>query len=279
MDLNYYSESIEYILKSDSIVIYGAGTMGRAVLKCLAESPYNLTIKCFVVNSLEVNADVIDGLPVFDIEHAYEYKDATVLIALNGKFIPEDINDLTNAGFSDLVPISFDGDEWTAIRGNWIRYNDILPENVNYLSDIKNTEKRSKTTTTLMEDIHDRFHIYVVHSAFDRVLSESLKAEPYEIDIQVGASLTDRLLFDVKDDIGEDNISDKNRQYCELTGIYWAWKNDKSDYIGFSHYRRRFILTEEKINTLLADGIDIIVTAPIINFSTVRGQYAKHHIL
>ena len=44
----------------------------------------------------------------------------------------------------------------------------------------------------------------------------------------------------LKDNIGE-NISDKNCMYCELTGHYWAWKNDMdSDYIGFFHYRRYF---------------------------------------
>lgn len=44
-----------------------------------------------------------------------------------------------------------------------------------------------------------------------------------------------------KDNTG-DNISLKNSGYCELTGLYWAWKNLREDYIGLAHYRRHFSL-------------------------------------
>lgn len=37
-----------------------------------------------------------------------------------------------------------------------------------------------------------------------------------------------------------DNIANKNKNYCELTGVYWVWKNASDQYKGIVHYRRFF---------------------------------------
>ena len=37
-----------------------------------------------------------------------------------------------------------------------------------------------------------------------------------------------------------DHISGKNPGFCELTALYWAWKNVPYRYIGLAHYRMQF---------------------------------------
>lgn len=63
------------------------------------------------------------------------------------------------------------------------------------------------------------------------------------IPLQVGAALHPHLGFHT-DDVGEE-ISEKNPNYCELTGLYWVWKNDTgSDIKGLVHYRRYFTTSQ-----------------------------------
>ena len=87
--------------------------------------------------------------------------------------------------------------------------------------------------------------------------------------IHVGAKNKDKIGYETDDKW--ENISIKNPYFCELTGLYWAWKNLNAKYIGLAHYRRHFaskkinkkdlfnsVLTKKEADKLF-DDVDIIV--------------------
>lgn len=68
------------------------------------------------------------------------------------------------------------------------------------------------------------------------------------IPMQVGAEGKEKIKDYIQDNT-ESNISSKNPNFCELTGLYWAWKNLKADYVGLVHYRRYFTMQKKITKT------------------------------
>lgn len=105
------------------------------------------------------------------------------------------------------------------------------------------------------------------------------------IPLQVGAALHDDLGY-LKDNSG-DNISKKNPNYCELTGLYYIWKNEKADIVGLTHYRRYFfknifftklddIINKKEIDKIL-NKYDIILPKKLFFKKSINEQYKNVH--
>ena len=112
------------------------------------------------------------------------------------------------------------------------------------------------------------------------------------VPMHVGKAASELDLGILGDDTGE-NISVLNPYYCELTALYWMWKNSHASRVGLVHYRRYFAPVKAQIllkNTPIAssedfeelrDECDLIVLMPdkFINAATqmpisVEQQYS-----
>lgn len=106
------------------------------------------------------------------------------------------------------------------------------------------------------------------------------KAKLYK-PIEVGSAINNTLPY-LKDNTG-DNISAKNPFYCELTALYWIWKNSNEDIIGLAHYRRYFTrllyspFSDLALNKMSQKNYIIIPKPQDFSPYTVKEQYTICH--
>ena len=111
-----------------------------------------------------------------------------------------------------------------------------------------------------------------------------MPADPAYMPVCVGAALGGSIPGFASDDDGE-GISAKNPSFCELTAVYWAWKNLDPEIgaVGLVHYRRHFkgpsggLATWRDFATSL-EGRDAILPKERNYFiDTTYSQYAHAH--
>lgn len=118
-----------------------------------------------------------------------------------------------------------------------------------------------------------------------------MPADSMYMPVHVGRNLAENWqesqLADYTGDNTGDNISSKNKNYCELTALYWVWKNLEADYVGLAHYRRHFkggkgdkwesVLTKQQAEKLL-EKYDVILPKQRNYFiETTYDQYIHAH--
>jgi hypothetical protein len=120
-----------------------------------------------------------------------------------------------------------------------------------------------------------RIELYVVtHKEFDNVPED-------RVVIGVGNNRCISVA-NIYDNNG-DNIAYKNPYYCELTALYWMWKNSDADIIGLEHYRRFFLIddvpiTKEQVYSLLNEN-DVIVPYKWYFSKSIYEHYKSSHIV
>lgn len=227
--------------------------------------------------------------------------DYPVYIATRGVSHPHIIFLLKEYGFTDIRPVTADLDcdlrnrympKRFALRGVPYRKIDEIGdsctstgEEIGHILPEAGGMRIDTTSTGSGEDTEAR--IYVARSWNDRPLQEEPGLKPWESVLQVGTELAPGRLSDASyyDNVsvqGEgfcETISGRNRQFCELTGLYWIWKNHGfySEIIGLEHYRRRFLLPDNWESRFAASGAEAILPVPLCVMPSLAENFRLRH--
>lgn len=98
--------------------------------------------------------------------------------------------------------------------------------------------------------------------------------------LQVGYN--ENTVAPIRDNMGEDNISDRNKLYAELTGHYFIYKNyvipnPNLKYVGVCHYRRQLAFDENENFDGTFNEYDMVAPIPYSFPYTVSRQYEICH--
>lgn len=240
-------------------MIYGAQGAAIATYKALISNNLSIDILGFLVTNLEKNPQTIKGLPVYELAvyanklTSIEKENLQIWIATSDFVMDQIENELRKFNLKNIK-----------------RIDSIILEQLQ-VAEFKNNQSLVPLHNYNTKPLTHRGNLQVFQTKFqgDRDVKNSYASYDYLYPLQVGASLTSVRVADLIDCTGK-HISQKNGDYCELTGLYWIWQNivrqDKeklNNYYGLNHYRRIFELSTEDIQKIFSNNIDVVLPFPL----------------
>ena len=258
-------------------IIYGAQGYALGTYEAMKTLYPEREIPFFMVSSLEGNPAVLAGIPVKEIaivaeSISYEAKKEIEIIIATPKNVQQEIEEtLERYGFSNHSRLT---------SKRWGELMDAFHSKSGDFKPLSTYPVEGTTSAGL--------NIFFARSHKDKELKTKISRPGYMHAIQVGAANTHERIAGITDDTGE-NISAKNGNYCEITGLYWIWKNklcevEKSsdaenqanvnaEYVGLAQYRRSFEFAEDDLRRLFCNDIDVVLPYPLMYEPDIN----KHH--
>lgn len=242
------------------IYIFGAHSRARTLGTYLAKLYPDIKIAAYLYDNEESNPKEINGIPVLYLDNTAQLQaNCPVYLGTRGIYHSDLTQKLLNMGMKKVIPVTPDLDR--ELRNRYLEI--YFAENGRPYPKLYGSD--------------DSACIYVARSVFDKPLKQEYKMSEFQKEIQVGAALTDERICRLTDDTG-DHISDRNKQFCELTALYWIWKNAKQEIVGLEHYRRHFLLVGSWLSDMRDRGIDVILPTPLYVAPSIAGNYRDRHV-
>lgn len=254
----------------NKVYIFGAHSRAQTLAVYLQYLYPDLEIEAYLYNNEEPNPDKIGQIPVIRVNQKKGlHIDYPMYIGTRGIYHKQIVAQMEELGFKEIHPLTPELD--SQLRNAYLkRYYVGVGKNFIKLDELK--EKEDVPREKLQKAV------YVVRSVFDQPLHEGYRLASYEREIQAGAALAEERLSiaALTDDKGK-HISELNRQFCEMTAVYWIWKNATEDIVGIAHYRRHFILPEDWLEKMQANDIDVVLPVPLYVAPSLEENYRKRH--
>lgn len=235
-------------------------------------------IPCFVVTKIGSNAETLGGIPVKEISTvsgsmtADEKRNTSILIATPENIQPEIEETLELYGFHNFTRLTSE------------RWNELMKL---YHTKLGQFQPLSALPVGCTNPF---IRIFMAKSHVDRPLRQSFTLPDYVFPIQVGADKASSRIADLMDNTG-DNISDRNGNYSELTGLYWLWKNKlissdlencgngedpERQYHGFGQYRRMLEFNQDDLLRLIDNDVDAVLPYPMPYEPNIHAHHERY---